>query len=216
MRVLLFSKHPVVRAGLRACLEVADDIRVAGQAADERTATELARDVQPEIAVLSIDKADDEGFRTAERLCSVSPATRLALLSASFDTPELERGIALGARGLILKTETGQQLIEKIREIHGGGYCCSEELRDVLIPGESGCTLQQARQTPLASLNKRERAILFELGCGVPLKRAALSLGISYKAADHLKQSVMKKLDIHDRADLVRFAIRERLVCGFS
>jgi DNA-binding NarL/FixJ family response regulator len=209
---LLVDDHPAIRLGLRAGLEAFDGFVVAGEAGDGDTAIKLARAMQPDVAVVDVSMPGLDGFETAASIRAVSPPTRIALISGMFDAPRLNRGLAIGTRAFVLKTEHPREFAEFVREIHRGGCCCSKTLLDLLVPGPDGFRLAPPEGPRLDSLTMREWKLFVRLARGESLKQAARTTGLSYKSADHLKQSLMKKLDVHDRVDLVRLAIREGLI----
>ncbi|HLJ10879.1 MAG TPA: response regulator transcription factor [Planctomycetaceae bacterium] len=211
IRVLLVDDHPVVRTGLRVGLERFGGIRVEGEAGDGSTAVDLARSLQPDVALLDVVMPAPDGFETAAAVLAVSSATRIALMSGAFSTRCLERGLGIGVRGFFLKTEPAQRFAAFVHEIHTGAFCCSQALHDILVPGPNGYGLAAANGQ-LSSLTPRERSMLLELAKGSSLKQVAITIGISYKSADHVKQSLMNKLNLHDRVELARFAMREGLI----
>ncbi len=212
IRVLLVDDHPAIRSGLRAGLEVCGDILVEGEAGDGGTAVEVAGALRPDVAVVDVSMPGLDGIDTAASIREASPFTRIALMSGMFDTSRLNRGLAIGTQAFLLKTEHPHQFAESVREIHRGGFCCSKPLLDLLVPGPDGFKIVHPEGPGLESLTAREWSLFVQLARGASLKQAAHTTGLSYKSADHLKQSVMKKLGVHDRVELVRLAIREGLV----
>lgn len=212
IRVLIVDDHPAIRAGLRAGLEACGGILVEGEAGDGGTAVEVARALRPDVAIIDVVLPGLDGIETAASIREVSPLTRIAMMSGMFDTSRLTRSLAIGTQAFLLKTDHPDQFAVSVREIHRGGCYCSKPLLDLLVPGPDGFKLVQPEGPSLDSLTAREWSLFVQLARGASLKQAAQITGLSYKSADHLKQSVMKKLGVHDRVELVRMALREGLI----
>ena len=210
-RVILVDDH-LVRAGLRAMLRSFANIEVVGDAGDNPGAVAVATQSQADVALIDVESANLEGLAIAARIRQVSAATRIALMGQAFDPGVLERGLAAGVRGFILKSESPERLATFLLELHRGAFCCSEALAKMLIAENGGFRVVRQKDSPLQSLSALERAILVEIAQGASLKAAARTLGVRYKTADHVKQSLMKKLGVHNRVEIARFAIREGLV----
>jgi DNA-binding NarL/FixJ family response regulator len=214
IRVIVVDDHPIARVGLRAGLERYPEICIAGEAADGESAVKLASEQMPDVALVDVRLPQVDGVETARRIREVSPATRIVLMSGIFTTSDLERGLQVGALGFALKTEAIERLAAFVRDAHSGQFCCSADIGDVFAQGPHGYVLTSSHGPTLSSLTGREREMLSTLATGASLKQAAHTMGISYKVADHLKQRLMKKLQIHDRVELVRFAIREGIAAS--
>ncbi|HEY3963460.1 MAG TPA: response regulator transcription factor [Planctomycetaceae bacterium] len=212
IRIIIVDDHPIVRMGLRAMLERAPGLQVVGEAGDCRSALALAETVQPDIALVDVNLPYVDGFDIAKLILEISAPTRVVMLSGAFDSSTLRRGTTIGVRGFILKMESPQKLTALIREIHLGGFCCSEGLCPPVTPDSEEVPGAEGEKSRLHLLSEKEQAMLIQLAKGASLKEAAKAIGISYKSADRVKQRVMKKLDIHDRVAIARFAIHEGLI----
>ena len=213
IRVMLVDDHPIVLVGLKAGLEQRPDIHVQTEARDGETAIQRAAETGPDVALVDLRLPGIDGFETTQRLKKVSPSTRVILLSGWFDSRSVERALELGVSGFLLKYEAPARLAEAIRQVLQGQTCFSKEILAMLEPVPTGgYRLSTHRGAVLSQFSRREREMLKVLAEGCSLKQAARRLGLSYKSADHLKQGLMKKLEVHDRVDLVRFAIREGIV----
>lgn len=209
VRVMIVDDFPVVCTGLRLYLERFPDLIVDCEAYDGTTALELAVQRRPDVAIIDVRLPPSDGITLAEQLREVAPEIRVLLISGWFENHLIERGLNAGVRGFIEKTEFPQQLAAFVREVSRGGFCCSQAVRDQIEPAGDGYRLIRKAGTELASLSERERVMLECIAQGASLKQAAKLIGVTYKSADHIKQNVMRKLDVHDRVELVRRAIRE-------
>lgn len=210
VRVMIVDDFPVVCTGLRLYLERFPDLVVDCEAYDGTTALELAVRRRPDVAIIDVRLPPSDGITLAEQLREIAPEIRVLLISGWFENHLIERGLNAGVRGFIEKTEFPQQLATFVREVSQGGFCCSQAVRDQIEPSSGGgYRLIRKAGAELASLSERERVMLECIAQGASLKQAAKLIGVTYKSADHIKQNVMRKLDVHDRVELVRRAIRE-------
>lgn len=204
-RVLLADDHAIVRQGVRGLLE-REGYDVVAEAGDGREAVQLARELSPDMAVLDLAMPLQDGVETAQEIAQVSPGTRSILLTMHAEEPYVVRAMQAGIRGYVLKGQTTADLISAIAEVMQGGIYFS--------PGVSGAIVQAYQTRTQAASNQlstRERQVLQLVADGKTTKEIALLLGISVKTADSHRSRIMSKLNIHDTAGLVRYAIREGL-----
>jgi two-component system, NarL family, response regulator NreC len=204
-RVLLADDHQIVREGLRALLEKVGHV-VVGDAADGRQACALARKLQPNIALLDLSMPLRNGLDSIREIQRVSPGTKAILLTMYSDRPYVLQAMQAGARGYVLKSQAAQDLLRAIEEVlRGAAY---------LSPGVAGLLVDAYRQRDDEPelLTAREREVLQLIGEGKTTKAIAGVIGVSFKTAESHRSRVMKKLDIHETAGLVRYAIRRGLL----
>lgn len=205
-RVLLADDHQIVRQGLRALLEKAGH-SVVGEAADGREACALAQKLQPNIAVLDLAMPLLNGLDAIGEIRRVSPATQTILLTMYTDRPYVLRALQAGAKGYVLKTQASDDLVRAIQEVWGGAVYLSPGVAVGLVDAYLG--KDEQLKEPLTA---RERQILQLIAEGKTTKAIAAMLGITFKTAESHRNRIMKKLDIHQTAGLVRYAIRRGLV----
>jgi DNA-binding NarL/FixJ family response regulator len=206
MRVLLADDHQIVRQGLRGLLEKAGHV-VVGEAADGHEALKLARSLTPDIAVLDLSMPLLNGLDTAREMRRVSPEIKTILLTMYTDKGYVLQAMKVGAKGYVLKTQAAEDLIRAIREISRGEV--------YLSPGVAASVVDAyLDKTDVAAdpLTPRERQVLQLIAEGNTTKEVARQLNISFKTAESHRNHVMKKLDIHDVAGLVRYAIHQGLL----
>jgi two-component system response regulator NreC len=206
MRVLLADDHQIVRQGLRGLLEKAGHV-VVGEAADGHEALKLARNLTPDIAVLDLSMPLLNGLDTAREMRRVSPAIKTILLTMYTDKGYVLRALKVGAKGYVLKTQAADDLIRAIREISRGEV--------YLSPGVSASVVDAyLDKTDVGAdpLTPRERQILQLIAEGNTTKQVGRLLEISFKTAESHRNNIMKKLNIHDIAGLVRYAIQKGLL----
>lgn len=206
MRVLLADDHQIVREGLRGLLEKAGHT-VIGEAADGHEALRLARTLAPEIAVLDLSMPLLNGLDVAREIRRLSPEIKTILLTMYTDRAYVLQAMKAGAKGYVLKTQAAEDLIRAIREISRGEV--------YLSPGVAASVVDAyLDKTDVADdpLTPRERQILQLVAEGKTTKEVARLLNISFKTAETHRNHIMKKLDIHEVAGLVRYAIHHGLL----
>jgi DNA-binding NarL/FixJ family response regulator len=204
-RVLLAEDHQVVRQGLRALLEKFGH-EVVGEASDGHEACKLATTLRPGIAVLDLAMPLLNGLDAIREIQRVSPETRTILLTMYTDRPYVLQALQAGAKGYVLKTQAADDLIRAIQEVLRGAIYLSPGVAASLV---DAYLHQDEPEDPLTA---RERQILQLIAEGKTTKTIAALLSISFKTAESHRNRLMKKLDIHDVAGLVRYAIRRGLL----
>jgi len=204
-RVLLAEDHQIVRQGLRALLEKAGH-SVVGEAADGREACELAQKLQPNIAVLDLAMPLLNGLDAIGEIRRVSPST-VILLTMYTDRPYVLQALQAGAKGYVLKTQAADDLVRAIQEVLRGAVYLSPGVAVGLVDA-----YLSKEEEPKDPLTPRERQILQLVAEGKTTKAIGELLGITFKTAESHRNRIMKKLDIHQTAGLVRYAIRHGLV----
>lgn len=211
-RVVLVDDHALVREALAMALQQRGRIQIVASAADGNEGLRLIGLHKPDVAVMDIDMPGRTCFDVAGVIESVSPRTRIVVLSGhSYDT-YIQMAVDAGVWGYLTKTAGPTELESTILTVASGQKCFSKIVRDRLVQVGTRSTLFGKSETPLDSLSTREREVLIQLARGLSVKEAASTLSLSRKTVDNHAQRLMSKLDIHTRADLVRFAWREKLV----
>ena len=206
--VLLAEDHLILRDGLHCLLNHEKGIEVVGAAANGRQAVELAEKLHPSVVVMDIAMPLLNGLEAARQILKAAPATRVLILSAHNDDAYVERVIALGAAGYLIKQSAANVLPKAIREVHKGKQFFSPVIAKRLdqhspkSPDWTG-TLKKKR----TRLTSREVEVLQLIAEGKANKETAAELGIGIKTVEKHRQHLMDKLDIHDIAGLTRYAI---------
>ena len=206
IRVLLADDHLVVRQGLKALLE-SQGLEVVAEADEGHEAVRLASTEKPDIAVLDVSMPVLNGLDAAAEIRKVSPKTRAILLTVHDEDQYVTAALQAGIRGYVLKTQGTMDLVEAIRQVcNGQVYLSPGVSRAVIDAFLSKTTID------LEPLSARERHVIQLIGEGKSTKTIAEVLGISVKTVESHRARLMRKLDIHDVASLVRYAIRRGLV----
>jgi len=205
-RILLADDHLVVREGLRSLLEAAG-FKVVGEARDGREALKLARLLEPEVTVMDIGMPGLNGVDACRELLREVPEMRIIVLTVHGEDAYVIEALRSGARGYVLKTQAGSDLVRAIGEVTQG--------RIYLSPSVSSAVVQAflaGSTSPADPLTPREREVLQLVAEGRSTKEVAGILGVSVKTAETHRTRLMTKLDIHHTAGLVHYAIRRGLI----
>jgi DNA-binding NarL/FixJ family response regulator len=205
-RVLIADDHQIVRQGLRALLEKAGHVVVA-EASNGREAVDSAAVHQIDIAVLDMIMPVLNGVDCARELIRAAPHVRTILLTMHADRPYVVEALRAGAKGYVLKTQAAEDLVRAIDEVSRGAVYISPAVAVSLVDA-----VLDKGDSPAQELTARERQILQLIAESKSTKEIARILNISYKTAESHRSRLMKKLDIHETAGLVRYAIRRGLL----
>jgi len=213
IRILLTDDHTLFRQGIRTLLSAEPDMEVAGEAANAADAVALAEQVHPDIVLMDIGMAGLSSFEATRLIRKDNPETRVIFLSMYDDEDYLAECMEMGASGYILKESPSDQLLTAIREVSRGGSYLSPRLLtrlvdDFRVQGRGGAV----RQPRFGTLTKREREILKMLAEGRSVKEIATSFDLSVKTVEAHKFNLMRKLDIHNKAQLVQYAIQKKII----
>jgi two-component system response regulator NreC len=206
VRVVLADNHALVRQGVRALLERAG-LEIAGEACDGRDAVQVVAETRPDVAVLDISMPVLNGVDAARAIQQTSPGTRTVLLTRHDEVPYVSEALRAGVKGYVLKNQSAADLVQAIQHVGRGGIYLSPNISRALVDAYLGKA--EAEDDPLTP---RERQVLQMVGEGKSTKDVARLLGISTKTAESHRARLMRKLDIHETATLVRYAIRRGLV----
>jgi len=208
--LLLVDDHELVRETLAHRIDKEPDLKVVASVSDADAAVRAVVEHRPRVILLDIDMPGRNPFDAAARMRESSPDARVAFLSGSLREHYLASAFDVKAAGYILKSEPVDRLIRAVRIIARGGTYFSPAVEKRLArgaPSEAACrTIRSSTLTP------REKEVLMYIARGMARKEIANAMHISIKTVERHSDSLMNKLDIHDRVELTRFALREGLV----
>jgi DNA-binding NarL/FixJ family response regulator len=212
IRVLLTDDHTLFRQGIRNLLSAENDMEVTGEAGNGSDAVAIARQTRPDVVLMDIGMAGMSSFEAARVIRKERPETRLVFLSMYDDEDYVAECVDMGANGYILKESPVEQLVTAIREVHRGGSCLSPRLLTRLVDDFRMQGRGPARQPRFGTLTKRELEILKMLAEGRSVKEIATGFDLSVKTVEAHKFNLMRKLDIHNKAQLVQYAIQKKVI----
>ena len=208
--VLVCDDHAVFREGVKQVLSSQPDIDVVGEASNGLEAVQMARRLRPEVVLMDIAMPLLRGFDATRRIKRYCPETKVLIFSIYEDDDMVARCLAAGASGYVLKDTPPLQLIYAIQSVKKGErYMSPKVLKSVVIRHVQSAT---AAITPYDLLSDREREVLIRLAEGESLKEVAEHLHLSVKTVDAHKCNIMGKLQLHNRSELIRYAIRTQLI----
>lgn len=206
--ILLADELTLVREGLAALCEAQPHLHVIGQCAEGAVALRMIEAKRPDIAVLDLNLPDLFTLEVVRRIREANFNTKIAVLSTRRDRKTVVEALRCGVSAFLLKSAPSDQLLEAFSQILDGGIYVSPELElnKIFCPGQ-----KPSAEDPLQSLSAREYQVFSLLCDGIRAKEIAARLSLSPKTVDTYRASLMRKLDIHDVAGLVKFAIQRDL-----
>jgi DNA-binding NarL/FixJ family response regulator len=205
-RIVLADDHVLVRQGLKSLLE-RENFQVIAEASDGQEAVKLIETHHPDIAIMDISMPTLNGIDAARGLSRIAPKTKVILLTQHEEEQYIHEALEAGVKGYVLKNQVANDLIQAIRQVGRGEF--------YLSPGISRAVMEAFRnksERPADPLTARERQVLQLIAEGKSTKDTASVLGISVKTAESHRMRLMQKLDIHETASLVRYAVRRGLI----
>ncbi|HET6930895.1 MAG TPA: response regulator transcription factor [Candidatus Acidoferrum sp.] len=205
-RIVLADDHVLVRQGLKSLIE-REHFQVLAEASDGQDAVRLIEAHHPDIAILDISMPILNGIDAARGLSRSAPKTKVILLTQHEEEQYIHEALEAGVKGYVLKNQVANDLIQAIRQVCRGEF--------YLSPGISRAVMEAYRNKsdrPADPLTVRERQVLQLIAEGKSTKDTASVLGISVKTAESHRMRLMQKLNIHETASLVRYAVRRGLI----
>ncbi|MBP8253153.1 MAG: response regulator transcription factor [Herpetosiphon sp.] len=203
--IVLADDHAVIRDGVRMVLEAQSDFRVIGTANDGVEAIDLVDALHPDVVVLDIAMPNLNGLAAARDIRSHSPQTKIVFLSMHENEEYLKEALRSGAEGYVLKRAAATDLVTAIRAVQRGEKYLDPNLRRSNRLGEQ-------HRGRIADLTERELEVLKLVAEGMTNRQIAAQLVISVKTVQSHRTNIMEKLDLHDRTDLVKYAIRRGMI----
>lgn len=207
INVVIADDHHLVREGIRALLERAEDIKVIGEAQDGQEAVEQVERLRPDVLVLDISMPRLNGIQAAERLRGGT--TQIVFLSMHSDETLVRQALQNGARGYLLKRSVTAELLLAVRAAQRGELYLSPEVASAVLDDFVSTSPQT---TPIDRLSPREREVLQLIAEGRTNNEIAEAMTLSVKTVEKHRASIMSKLDVHDLAGMVRIAIKYGLI----
>lgn len=206
LQVILADDHPIFRQGLKTILERAGYV-VKGEASDGREAVDLTRKLQPDVAVLDLSMPLMNGIGVAREIAREKTKTKTILLTMHTEDQYVLEALRAGVRGYVLKTRAAEEMVQAIRDVSKGLTFLSSGISQTVVDA-----FLSKKNISVEPLTSRELQVLQLIAEGKSTKEAAALLDISFKTAESHRTRIMQKLNIHETAGLVRYAVRRGLV----
>ncbi|MBE3071502.1 MAG: response regulator transcription factor [Acidobacteria bacterium] len=208
IRILIADDHAIVREGIRALLHLSDDMEVVGEAADGREAVELCRQLSPDIVLMDIAMPGLGGLEATLEIRKENPDVRILVLSQYEDREYVRRFLKAGVSGYVLKKAAGSDLTAGIRAAFRGGLVLDPAVAREALEDQEAAGTPGGGADPYETLTDREKQVLKLVAEGHSNKEVAALLDISVKTAMSHRERIMQKLALHNRTDLIKFALR--------
>ena len=209
-RILIADDHDMFRECVVQRLNQEADFEVVAHVGDAAEAALLARSLLPDVVLLDINMPGSP-FLAGQEIRRFCEHTRVIFLTAQLSDQMIEEGLRSGAHGFVTKRHGSDKLLEAVRAVAQDQYYFVPDVRARLVFEDGAASATQRVTTRSGLLSPREREVLRLLAEGHSVKQVAQALHVSYKTVDNQTSSVMKKLQVHSRAELVRYAIREEM-----
>jgi DNA-binding NarL/FixJ family response regulator len=206
IRVLLAEDHRTVREGVRLLLESQPDMEVVGEVGDGRAALRMAKEHAPDVVLMDVLMPEMNGLKATERLCGECPGVRVIALTRHTDTAYMQQLLQAGAVGYVLKQSEPAVLLQAVRSVAAGGNYLDPAITGKALSGYFGRKAGGALVAEV-NLSDREAEVLRHIALGYSNKEIAARLTLSVKTVEAHKANAMRKLDMHSRIDIVRYAM---------
>ena len=214
IRILIADDHAVVRTGLRALLDRAQDMLTVGEATNSEQALQKACELRPDVVLLDISMPGPGGIEVTKQLKDALPNTRVLILTVHKDERLLQEAIRAGASGYVTKNALEPELINAIHAVHRGDLyvhpTMTRALLESLEPAHKPSS--NASEGTIEALTSRETEVLHLIAQGYTNRQAADKLGISVRTVETHRANIMGKLNVSGRVELVRYAMEHGLL----
>ncbi len=207
IRVLIVEDHETVREGLRLIIDTQEDMQVCGEAGDGREAIRRAQELIPDVLLMDISMPGLNGLTAAAKLKRVAPQIKILTLTRHTDEAYLQELLQAGVSGYVLKQSAASELLRAIRAVASGGNYLDPAMTGKVFGNYVGKSAKPRGETRGAQLTERESESLRHIALGYSNKEIAERLYISVKTVEAHKANALRKLDMHSRIDIVRYAI---------
>jgi DNA-binding NarL/FixJ family response regulator len=213
LKVLIADDHEIVRQGLRSMLEAQRDCQVVGEAGDGRQAVTLTKELNPDVVILDIGMPTLNGLEATRQILKMRPQTKVLILTMHESDSVIREVLDAGARGYILKTDAGRDLVTAVDSLRRNKTFFTSRVSQMILDGFlKGDPRPQNSESGAVRLTPRQREIVQLLAEGKSSKEVAVALDLSVKTAETHRANIMRKLDCHSVSEVVRYAIRNKII----
>lgn len=210
IRILICDDHTLFVEGIKAMLRGEASLEIVGEARDGRQAVDLVKKLKPDVILMDVSMPDMNGFDATRRVHDFDSEVKVLMLTMHDEEELVARCLEAGAAGYIMKDAPASQLLYAIETVWKGERYLSPNVLKKVVDGYVKNTSRP--KTSYDRLTEREREILKLLAEGLTVKEIAVRLEISVKTVEVHKLNLMKKIDVHDKAELIKYAIQKKLI----
>ena len=211
IRILLADDHTILRDGIRSLLEDESDMTVIGEAEDGHSAVKLVKKLDPDVVLMDIAMPLLNGLEATRQIKRDNPQTKVLVLTMHENEEYIRQVLAIGAMGYILKDAAARELLGAIRAVYRGEAVLSPAITRLVIEDYLRWGDLQL-ESDSSGLSPREREVLQLVAEGYTNKQIAEILSISIKTVQAHRSNLMSKLDLHDRGELIKYAIQKKII----
>jgi two-component system nitrate/nitrite response regulator NarL len=211
IRLLLVDDHPVVRKGIRSCLEDQEHLIIVGEATDGQEAVNKVKELSPDIVLMDIDMPNMSGLEATKIIRKDFPKTRVLILSVHTNKEPVLQIIKSGAQGYVLKDASPEVLVRAMEAIDAGEPFFSPDISQIVL-NQYMAEANEDESSEALKLTAREKQVLAMIAEGKSNKDMANHLGVGVRTIETHRERVMDKLNIHSVAGLTKYAIANGIV----
>ncbi len=208
IKILIADDHAIMREGIRALLNVHDDFEIVGEASEGKEAIEKTQELAPDVVIMDISMPTMDGLEATRRIIRKNPRAKVLVLTQHDNREYILSAIKAGVAGYVPKKALGSDLVSAIRAVYQGDSFLYPSATSALIVDY----LRQAEEKPSEPLTEREREVLKMITEGSTSREIADKLSLHLKTVLGYRTKIMQKLDIHNRSELIKYAIRKGLI----
>jgi len=212
IRIMLADDHTLFRQGVKNLLSTEPDMEVIGEVSNGGDAIEKASELRPDVVLMDIGMPGSSSFEATRQIKKNRPECKVLFLTMYDDEDYLVEGMEVGGNGYVLKDSPAPQLLNAIRDVNRGGSYLSPRMLAQLVDDFRSRIKSNSRTPRFATLTAREKEVLKMLAEGESVKEIACDLNLSVKTVEAHKFNLMRKLDIHNKAQLVQYAIQKKII----
>jgi two-component system response regulator NreC len=212
IRIYLTDDHTLFRQGIKTFIASEPDMEIVGEASNAVDAIAETAELKPDVVLMDIGMHGLSSFEATRQIRKNRPETKVLILTMYDDEDYLVECMESGAAGYVLKDSPALQLLNAIREVHRGGSYLSPRMLAQLVDDFRSRVKSTQRLPRFATLTQREKEVLKMLAEGNSVKEIACILNLSVKTVEAHKFNLMRKLDIHNKAQLVQYAIQKKVI----
>ena len=212
IRILLVDDHTMFRSGLRILLNLYPDFEIVGEAGDGQEAFDAIRELGPDVVLMDIAMPGVDGLVATRQISEEHPQIRVILLTQHENREYVTPALKSGAAGYVLKRAADEELVRAVRAVYQEQIYLDPMIASVVVNDYRRRLEDAPEDDQIDNLTPREREILVLVAKGHTNREVAELLGISHKTVDYHRTNVMRKLDVHNRTELTRYAIRRGLI----